>query len=280
MLKENLRIFCLENNTKSLLEMEPIPDEPDYIVVEKLDGVDGPNRCLRYNNDETVLLGNRGSSITGMKVLNGKGVQKTRMNIQSQTPPINDTMVEFEDYVAIGSNGIIAGNNQGVLEGFEYNINTGDHVKRFEFNLNQGRPANLFQQITSMSLSDDQQYLAVSTAIDNQRVQACLNKLFVFAITPQGLKIVDTKDFPNSNADSMYFYIDFDYRYRGTRMIFAFQSDDQMRVDAYAFENERIELVHSVYNYHQEPFSAIRGLSGSIISIDYVGGMKIMTIPE
>lgn len=169
-------------------------------------------------------------------------------------------MVEFEDYVAIGSNGVITGNNQGLIEGFEYDINAGSNIKRFEYNINQGRPANLFQQITSMSLSDDQQYLAVATAMDNQRVQACLNKLFVFSISPQGLNLVDSKEFPNSNADSMYFYIDFDYRYRGTRIIFAFQNDDQMRLDAYAFENERIENIHTVYNYHQNPFSAIRGL--------------------
>lgn len=280
MLKDELKVFCVENGSKSLLEIEPMPEEPDYVVVGKLNGAEGPNKCLRYNNDETILLGNTSTNILAYKVLPEKGVQPTSVNIQTTTQPMNETLVEFEDYVAIGNNGVITGNSLGVLEGFEYNVVNGTQAKRFEYNINEGMPPNLYQQITSMSLSDDQKYLAVATAIDNQRVEGCLNKLIVFSINPEGLRPVDTKEFSNSNPDSLYFFINFDYRYRGSRLIMCFQADDQMRLDAYSFDNENIELIHTVYNYHKNVYSAIRGMSGNIISVDYEGEMKILSIPE
>lgn len=280
MLKDEFRVFNLENASNSLIEVEPNPEKPDYVVVSKVRGVEGPNRCLRYNNDESVLLANRGDSITGMLVFNPKGVQKTNLDIKSESLPIKDTAVEFEDYVALGNNGIISGNNQGVIEGFEYNVSNGTHVRRYMHNINQGRPVSLYQQITSMALSDDQKYLLVATAIDNQRIQACLNSLMVFEIFPDSLNLVDVKEFPNSNADSMYFYTNFEYRYKDERLIFAYQGGDQNRLDAYSFKNGKIEHVHTVYNYHNGPYSAIRGMAGKIISVDYDGEMKLMSIPE
>lgn len=280
MLKDEFRVFNLENDTNSLIELEPLPETPDYVVVSKAKGVEGPNRCLRYNNDESVILANGGDSITGMMVFNPKGVQPSNLKIRSESRSVNQSPVEFEDYVALGNNGIITGNNLGVLEGFEYNVSNGTHTRRYAHNINEGRPVNLYQQITSMALSDDQKYLAVATAIDNQRVQACLNSLMVFEVFPDSLHLVDIKEFPNSNSDSMYFYINFDYRYKDTRLIMAYQGGDQNRLDAYSFDHGRIEHIHTVYNYHNGPYSAIRGMSGKVVSVDYDGEMKLMTIPE
>jgi hypothetical protein len=281
-LKEHCKVLCAEHGSGSLVEVDPDPERPDYMVVNKIQGVDGPNKCLQHNIGDSLLFVNSGNSIAVKQVNPNKGVQNTRVVIPTYTKSNNPNIpVEIEAYEPVGYNALITGNNFGVLEGFSFDINSGKHRKVFEKNLNQNLPPSMQNQITSMSVSEDQRYLAVATMVSNQRVESCLSKLFVFGITNAGLRQIAVKEFFDSNANSLYYYINFEYKFKGVPLIFAFQDADEYRLDIYAFENQQLlKLIHSKKGFHRGDFSAIRALGGQIVSVDYEGEMRILTIPE
>jgi len=265
-----------------LIEIDPDPEKPDYVVVDKVQGVDGPNQCIKHNIHDNCLFFNNVNSITVKKVNEVKGVNNTGIVIRTRTVSNDPNIgVEIEAYEAVGHNGIITGNNFGVLEGFIFDVNKGQHKKVFETNLNQNLPSNLHQQITAMSVCDNQRFVAVATTVKNGNYESCLSKLYVFSISNKGLTQIAVKEFYNTNPNSLYFYLNFEYDFKGTSMIFAFQDDDEYRLDVYAFENKQnLKLVHSKKNYHTGDFSAIRALGGKIVSVDYEGEMRVLSIPE
>lgn len=78
----------------------------------------------------------------------------------------------------------------------------------------------------------------------------------------------------------MYFYMNFDYVFKGIPLIYAFQNEDEMRLDIFGIKNNKIKLIHSQLRYHTTDFSAIRSLNGRFVSIDYDGVMRVLEVPE
>ena len=62
-LKERLKAFMMEGKSDSIIQIDPSVDNHDYYVVGKAKGVDGLNRCMRVNKNETCLLINDGKQI-------------------------------------------------------------------------------------------------------------------------------------------------------------------------------------------------------------------------
>lgn len=53
----------MEGKSDSIIQIDPSVDNHDYYVVGKAKGVDGLNRCMRVNKNETCLLINDGKQI-------------------------------------------------------------------------------------------------------------------------------------------------------------------------------------------------------------------------
>lgn len=122
--------------------------------------------------------------------------------------------------------------------------------------------------------------LAVATCIEDQN-KVSLSTLYLFSVENNGqLRLLDKREFKQNPGTSMYFYLNFEYKYRNIPMIFAFQADGTRNLDIFAVEGGKLDFVYREMDYHDKDFSAIRGINGRIVSVDYDGVMRIMGIPE
>jgi hypothetical protein len=124
--------------------------------------------------------------------------------------------------------------------------------------------------------------LAVST-INNPDSDkgSTLSRLLVFKLDGKGRLIPYVQHrFQHQGPNSMYFYMNFDYVFKGIPLIYAFQNEDEMRLDIFGIKNGKIGLIHSQPKYHSTDFSAIRSINGRFVSIDYDGVMRILEVPE
>lgn len=264
-------------NNGRIIELEIDPDDPKYTNIAQIKGVDGPNKALATNKNEDFLYVNVGKSI-GVKLINNEnqGIKETGIVIESK-----QQNVVFDDYVPLKRNGIITANSLGVLEVFSLNLQERNYRKLAEYNINQNaRSKREFQQITTIAINDTEDLLAVGTCIEDSE-EVKLKNLIVFEILKSGqLDPLDARDFDQNPGDAMYFYLNFEYTYKGYPILFAFQADGDRRADAFLFKEEKLELVSSEKFYHKKGFSAIRDLNGKIFSVDYDGVMRVLNIPE
>ena len=108
-----------------------------------------------------------------------------------------------------------------------------------------------------------------------------LARIIVMRLDQKGQLVpVCQNRFVNEKANSMYFYVNFEYTVKGTPLIYAFQNEDQMRMDIFALRNNSLSLVYSHPNYHTTDYSAIRSINGKLVSIDYDGMMRVLEVPE
>lgn len=277
-MKEQLKVFCAENESGRIIEMEPNPDDHSYYNVSTIKGVDGPNKSLRTNKTEELLFANEGDCIT-IKQVKEEDYGLRNTGIRIVTGPGKN--VTIEDYIAIKKNGLIIANSLGVIEIFTFDIYKRKYKKISQLNLNRGvKASKQFQQVTTMAVTEDESMLAVATCIEDEQ-DVKLKNLLIFKIENKGnLTLLDARDFDRYPGHSMYFYLNFEYTYLGLPVLFAFQAEGQKRADIYVFDKGQVDLVCSHRGYHSCDFSAIRALNGKIVSIDYDGVMRILDVPE
>ena len=278
-LKDYFRVLCAEKKTGSVIEVQPETDNFNYYVVSNIKGVDGPNESLRTNKDESLVLANLGKAITIKQVLPNAGLKDTNIFIRTETQTPG---CMIEDFVALRRTGVITANSMGILEVFSFDLKTKNYRKLSHVDLNHKiTQPEQHQQITTMALSENEEYLAVSTITEDDSFQCRLKKLLIFKVRKDGkLQLIDQKEFFKSGKDSMYHYMNFEFSFKGVPLLLAFQSEDERRLDVYAFKNTKLSLVHSEKYYHPDDFSAIRSVNGSIVSMDYNGVLRVLNVPE
>lgn len=164
-----------------------------------------------------------------------------------------------------------------------YDIQKGGSKKVSEFFINSGvTDQSLVEQITTIGMDEQEDMLVISTQ-NNQmgRGSNQLARIMVMKLDQKGQLVpVCQNRFVNEKANSMYFYINFEYTVKGTPLIYAFQNEDQMRMDIFALRNNNLSLIYSHANYHSTDYSAIRSINGKFVSIDYDGMMRVLEVPE
>lgn len=120
-MKERLKAFMMEGSTSSIIQIKPKVRLPEYFVVGKSKGIDGFNRCLRHNKNETCLLINTGKSVEVWEIGLGKnkGIRKTKIRIRMSN---KNPKVLIEDYVTIHNKGVIMTDSTGLIEVFLYSL--------------------------------------------------------------------------------------------------------------------------------------------------------------
>lgn len=281
-LKERLKAYMIEGTTASIIQIEPDVEQPEYFVIGKSIGVDGPNRCLKVNKNETCLLINEGKQIQVWEIGLGenRGIRKAGIAIKMSNL---DPEVIIEDYLPLKDKGVIITDSTGLIEIFLFNLQNKTFAKLSEFDLNEGvEKPEIFEQITNMCLDEEEQMLAIATARSTtEEGTNQLTRLVVFKVDIKGRPHpLCQKRFTNESPNSMYFYLNFEYTYKGVPLLYAFQNEDTMRLDVFGINDSKLGLIHSQHKYHSTDFSAIRSINGKLISIDYDGVMRVMEVPE
>ncbi len=271
----------IEGTTSSIIQIEPEVDQPEYFVVGKSLGVDGPNRSLKVNKNESCLLINEGKQIQIWEIALGdnRGIRKTGIVIEMTNP---DEEVIIEDFVPLKDKGVILTDSTGLIEIFLYDLHKRSYTKLSDYNINEGvKHPELFEQITNICLNDRENMLALSTSRSDMKNGAnVLTRMVVFTLGPKGRMHPQWQErFNNEKPNSMYYYMNFEYSYNDTQLIFAFQNEDKMRLDIFGIKDGFMNLIHTQLNYHDTDFSAIRAINGKLISIDYDGVMRVLEVP-
>ena len=276
----------MENTSGTIVQVEPDPENPEYYVLSQIKPADGPGKSLRYNREESLLLCNMEDSITVKQIIPDKnGLTDTPVRIPAAENFQNLTLSatpRIEDFVALRQNGVILANSEGEIVVYTFDAGTGTHKQLHSVNLNLDQdPTSMKQQVTCMALSEAEDYLVVATITDSEGMPAKLKHLMVFHVGVDGkLDLQDVREFVGSGPNSMYSYINFDYKCNGVPLAIAFQPEDERRCDVFAFIDGKLELAYTKMGYHSSDFTAIRAVSGKIVSIDYNGVMRILSVPE
>jgi hypothetical protein len=176
----------MENKSNSIIQLEPNFDKPDYFVVGKSPAMDGANRCLKYNANETCLFVNTGKKIRvyeiGIGPNSNKGIRKTRISIPIKNKNPN---VVIEDFVALLNKGVITCDSYGLVEVFFFDIKNEKFKKLSEFNLNEGvKSKAIFEQVTTMAMNDKGTKLALATVNNpSPNELGCLSRLLILNLT-------------------------------------------------------------------------------------------------
>lgn len=163
------------------------------------------------------------------------------------------------------------------------------------YDLNYNKSIEAHEVITCISVyqqlgSTQDPLIAVSTIQNNLNGnnEGKLKAMHIYKInqTSNQIEFVFYQDFGwGQNLRSMYYWIDFTHMFRGENVLFAFQNDDQKKLDVYvmtwnmAQRKWVLDLVYSQPGFNSEYFTAIASKDDKIFSVDYDGVMKILTIP-
>lgn len=277
-MKERLKVYCAENESGRVIELEPNPEEHTYYNVANIKGVDGPNKSLRTNILENLIFVNLGNEIT-IKIVNLDSVGLRDTNIYIKTQTKNQPDVTIEDYISLKKNGLILANSIGILEIFTFNVGNNSYQKLSELDFNKNRSVE-FEQITNIAINDEENLLSVATCVEKND-DVVMNSLRLFRVNNNGsLVLLDERKYNLRDNFPMYFYLNFDYKCEGIPVLFAFQAEGERNLDIFTVENDKLNFVHTEHNYHKNDFSAIRSINGKIFSIDYNGILRILNVPE
>ena len=86
-------------------------------------------------------------------------------------------------------------------------------------------------------------------------------------------------------SNSAYKYLNFDYQYKGLPLLIAIQKQGPKRLDAFvlnqpASPEAKLDLKARKLNYHQGDIRAVGSVCDSIVTIDDLGEMHILKVPE
>lgn len=316
------KFYNVESMSGSVIEIHP--DQKDYFVVTNIKGGEAPNSTLRFNSDESALLTYLGNDALTLKIVpeqNKKGVYETNMMIKGSYPMGRDINksghheLTIEDFEAIGKDKVIMANSLGVLDLYQYSLvpqqsqvmgvnasqlNTQVKLapaRRLDsFDINQGKQIQAHEMITSISVfqnpkSTQDPLVAVSTIQNNVNgdAEGKLKAIHIYKVNQASNKIelVCYKDFGwQQNNKSLYYWLDFTHMYKGQNVLYAFQNEDQKKLDMFVMNwnaqtsSWNLDQFHSQPNYSNEYFTAIRARGNKIVNIDYDGVMKILDVPQ
>ena len=272
----------MEATSSSIIQIDPQMEIPQYYVVGKSRGVDGPNKCLRYNKNESCIFVNDGKKISVWEVGidNNRGIRKAGIDI---TISNKNPEVIIEDFVTLKDKGVVTTDSTGLIELFFFDLKNKIFKKLSEFDINkQEAQSGQTESVTTMSFDETETMLTVSTVSNNKSSPVNqLSRLLVLDLDIKGnLHLNCQKKFEGEKVNSMYFYVNFEYSYKGVPLVYAFQNEDQMRLDIFGLRNGVLSLIHSQPKFHSTDFSAIRSINGRFISIDYDGVMRVLEVPE
>lgn len=247
-----------------------------------------PNSTLRKNQNESDLLCYLGEDVISVKRVLKVGLYETKVLIRTERPK-GDTEFQneltIEDFEGLGNNKVIVANSLGLIEVFVYDAGSGNCMKLENYDLNDNETTLQPKEVvTCISLRKNEKYLAAATTInDHKRGKiSLLKRIMIFMVKPDSkLEQVAFRDFGNTeNSNSAYYYINFKFDFRDIPVIFAFQNEDQRRLDVYSYDEGRVNLIHRVLDYHSNYFTAIRDINDFIVSVDYDGVLKILEVPD
>jgi hypothetical protein len=272
--------------------------QSDYFIVSNLKGQWTPKSVLRANGSQTHLICHLQDDLLTVKKVEEMGLEDTDIFIRTNSgydsikenhymsdSTVGHTKVSIEDFCALGDDKVIIGNSLGVLEIFKFSLENFTVKKLSSFDLSKSsRRIGLEESVTCISLSKDGKKLAVATAIESEQKTGRnrLKKLLIFEIKENfHLMEIGFKDFGNEEPEnSCYYFLEFGLDFKGIPMIFCFQNADEKRVDVFSFKAGMIELVCSEEEYHDETYSAIGVAGRSVVTVDFDGLMKVLTVPE
>lgn len=102
---------------------------------------------------------------------------------------------------------------------------------------------------------------------------------------PNYLTLLCNETFHLEAANSAYTYLNFEYQYRGLPLLLAMQRQGSRRLDGFILSNPEgaqatLKLKTRKQNYHQTEVRAVGSVCGSVVTIDSLGEMKILKVPE
>ena len=314
-------MFNIESQTGSIIEIHP--DDKDYVVVSTVKGGEVPNSTLRFNTDETALFTYMGQDAITLKIVptkEKKGVYETNMVIKGSYPLGRDINrsghheLTIEDFEAIGSNRVVLANSLGVLDLYEYSlvpqqsqimdinaskldsqVKLAPAKRLHSFDINLGKRVENHEMITAISVYQNPSgtqdpLIAVSTIQNNVQgdSEGRLKAIHIYKIdqVKNQIELVCYNNFGvQQNNSSLYYWMDFTHTFNGQNVLYAFQNEDQRKLDVFLMNwntntNQwNLQQIHSEVGYTNDYFTAIRARGNQIVNIDYNGVMKILTIP-
>ena len=149
-----MKAFMIEGKSDSIIQIDPSMDRLDYYVVGKAKGVDGLNRCMRVNKNESCLLINDGKRIQVWEIApdGQRGIRHSGLNILMSNP---DPSIIIEDFATIKNKGVIICDSTGLLEVFMYDAQRRASKKVSDFFINSGvTDQSLVEQITTIGMDE------------------------------------------------------------------------------------------------------------------------------
>lgn len=267
--------------------MEPL--ENDYSVILNAKGANLPNSTLRTNKFENAILAFLGDNRISVKYLPKdmpKGVKETKIVIKSTFG--EKTNVTVENFACFDRDKVVVLNNYGLIEIFQFSLKSDNFRKLCDLDMNL-KSGDYLEFPVGLSVKEKNGVVkfAVSTLYDDDsgeiRQEEILRSLKIFEFKENEIIKICEKEFELSEkrVSSSYYYIDFNYEYKGKEILFGFQNEEERNLDIYCVENNKIELVHREKSYHSDYFTAIRRFGDEgIVSVDYSGEMKILKLDE
>ena len=240
----------MENQSESVVQLEPIPDNFDYYVVSKLKTLESNAKSLKHTEDEKLLLANKGDSILVQRISASKGLdEKRHMEIPTTKPTESKTKkTTFIDFCPLDNDKVITAKDNGMLEAYEFRLDKKKFRKIYELDMKRFSKNNKIE-ITAMDVSHPQNFLAVALAEKDPSLKNVLHSVVIFHLrtgTPlsmnneEGLSYINplyTHKFTQEKQNSAYNYLNFDYQHESLPLLIAAQMEGDRRLDAFVLEN-------------------------------------------
>ena len=175
------------------------------------------------------------------------------------------------DFRAIGKDKFMILTKNGNLSFFEF---SSKHIKKIlDLDLNYTSTSDL--EFVTFCICPRDKYMVVSVA---DKVSFEKKHLFLLEISGgDKLNLLDRKNFDDQEHNSVFYRLGIHYTSDDIPVVICFEKGDQLRMVAFAVDDDQLNQIESITGYHSAPFLTIEEFKGEIKTMDVEG--YLYTLP-